>query len=146
MRKVKREMMLEVGVWILLGVSSIYDFVKKKIPIIIIASAGGLGFLAAILQSQDLKKTIISILPGLGLLFIAFITKESVGYGDGLIILVLGILEGARACLINVCIALFLVSISGVVLLICKKGSLKTEIPFVPFLLVSHILVRILEL
>lgn len=80
-------------------------------------------------------RLLAGLLPGIFLLILARITREAVGYGDGLILLFIGLSLGFWEC-----IGIFFAGLLGIflaavlaLLLFGRKKSL--EIPFIPFLL-----------
>ena len=89
-------------------------------------------------QAKDeslLCQLLAGLLPGIFLLILARITREAVGYGDGLILLFIGLSLGFWEC-----IGIFFAGLLGIflaavlaLLLFGRKKSL--EIPFIPFLL-----------
>lgn len=80
---------------------------------------------------------------GIGLLLFLFsiTTKQAIGYGDALTILSLGCLIRSADIFHIVFLAFVLVIICGIIGGIRKKISLKSELPFVPFLLISEIII-----
>ena len=75
-----------------------------------------------------------AVFPGILCLFIAKITQEAIGYGDGILLCGLGCVYSLEEILRVCMIASFLGGIAAIVLLVCfgKRGNY--EIPFVPFL------------
>lgn len=80
------------------------------------------------------NKILWDLLPGSVLLFIGFLSKEAIGYGDGMCVLALGLWTGGWFTLVVVCIGIMLAGIWGAACVIKKK---KEPIPFVPFLLLG---------
>ncbi len=77
----------------------------------------------------------VGIVPGLAFLLLAFFTDEALGYGDGLLILGCGFSLGFEFCL-GVLMTAFLFAGLWALLLVClKKGTKKSTMAFVPFLL-----------
>ena len=74
------------------------------------------------------------LFPGGILIFLAFITKESIGYGDGMAVMVLGLWTGGWFTLMSVCAAIMLAGICGAICLFIRK---RDPIPFIPFLLLG---------
>ena len=70
---------------------------------------------------------------------ISFLSKEQIGIGDGIVTGLLGCLLGARGCLVMLCIASCLMAVISIGILILKKGSRRTTLPFVPALLGGYI-------
>lgn len=135
--------MTELCMWSVLVLSSIYDFVKKKIPVLILGVGGVVAMVATWYRSPGAYEWVLDMMPGFILLLLAAVSREKIGYGDGLLILVLGLMEGWKSCLIGVVVALFLVSGCSIFLLILKKVTVKTEVAFTPFLLVAHMLLAL---
>lgn len=133
-----------IGVFAVLIGSSIYDVRQKTIPLWIL----GAGSVWAVINSvvlagqtgvlSALQAVAVGILPGAALLLLGFLTEKKVGYGDGLLLVIMGILEGGKAVLFTFCIGLFLQSVLAVVLVIIKKADKQTKIPFAPFLLAAR--------
>lgn len=74
----------------------------------------------------------------IGVLFLFFsIAGESIGIGDGALIMLLGMLFGIRRQVVVLCIALLLCAIVAVILLLFGKVKRKSRLPFVPFLCIA---------
>lgn len=136
-----------IGVFAVLSGSSIYDVRQKTIPLWILGAGGVWAVInSAILVGElgmlhTLQTVAVGILPGAMLLLLGFLTEKKVGYGDGLLLMIMGILEGGKTVLFVFSIGLFLQSILAVVLVIIKKADKQTKIPFAPFLLVARTVV-----
>ena len=124
--------------WITMAAAALFDARTKRIPLAMIGAAAGCSLLASILLLQNGSTTpqelAASMMPGAALLLVALVTKEAVGYGDGLLLLATGPLFGWQRMLLCIPAALLLTAIVSVVLLAVKKANRKTKIPFVPFL------------
>lgn len=77
------------------------------------------------------------------LLAVGKASNGKVGYGDGILILVLGVWTGFLECLLTLTAGLLLASIWAAAALILKIHNKKDTIPFIPFLLIGY-LARIL--
>ena len=132
---------VDAAVWIFLAAGSIYDGKYQRIPVALVA----VGALAGVVLGDRGTPAgwMYCLLPGMGMLLVAFLTGEKVGYGDGLFLCALGLLTGVGVCLTDMMLGLLLGSGAGLILLVLKKGTVRTQIPFVPFLLAGHILQRI---
>ncbi len=75
-----------------------------------------------------------SLLPGLVLLVIGWLSGWQIGIGDGAVILVTGLWLGSRKTFIILLLGVFLCSIFCGGLVVFRKAGRKTEVPFVPFL------------
>ena len=79
------------------------------------------------------------LVPGILFLFLSFVTRQGIGYGDSILIL-LGASVGIEAELEILLLAFALSGIWAVALLFRKKGNVQQEFPFVPFLLAGAVL------
>ncbi len=119
-------------------VAAIQDFMRKEISILIIAFGGLLSLVSSsfyILRGNGSPvETLFSIIPGAVILALAFVSRQGIGYGDGLLILALGPAFGTKTILLGLVIAFFISGIVSAILLVVKKAGKKFTIPFVPFL------------
>lgn len=129
---------IKCAVLIYLSVCTVFDIRKKEIPLILL----GVGMAAAVgvtiwrigNGTVFAAQIIWSLLPGLFFLLVSWCTKEKVGYGDGILLLITGLMVGFYLCFTDLCISLFLSSFFGVLLLFFHKAQKNSRIPFVPFL------------
>ena len=82
-----------------------------------------------------LEKGIFGLIPGLLFLFFSFASKEAVGYGDGIILLFIGISIGFWQCLGVLFTALLGIFLAAAMILILAGRKKNVRIPFLPFLL-----------
>lgn len=114
------------------------DIRKKEIPIIIITLFGSFAFLYAVIWGgKGWGEILCSLAPGLFLLLLAFCTKESIGYGDGLAAVIVGVLIGWKECVTVIISGFLLSSVFVLILLVCRKVRGKSRIPFLPFLAIG---------
>ncbi|WP_230398759.1 prepilin peptidase [Novisyntrophococcus fermenticellae] len=85
-------------------------------------------------------EVIADLLPGLILLLIGKVSGGKVGYGDGLLVLSFGVWNGFKNCIFTLAAALMLAFLWSAFSLLKKSLNKNSEIPFVPFLLISYIL------
>ncbi|MDH4330595.1 MAG: prepilin peptidase, partial [Candidatus Moranbacteria bacterium] len=72
--------------------------------------------------------------------FLVFVSKEKwMGMGDAYIGFLVGFLVGFPSVLVGLLISFTSGSIFGIILMILKRGNLKTQIPFAPFLILGGI-------
>lgn len=79
-------------------------------------------------------KVACSLIPGAFLLFLSVISIESIGFGDGMAVMVLGLWVGGIKTFIILCIAW---TMAGAFAVICLIKKWKEPIPFIPFLLLG---------
>ena len=129
----------------LLAAGGIFDVKSKKIPFVVLGAGGiwsvvGLVIKAAEIGiSQTLLFVLTAIVPGAILVVLSFLTEKKIGYGDGIVLMILGCMEGVGTAFLVFCTGLFLQSLFAVGLLIVKKADKQSCIPFVPFLLAARI-------
>lgn len=99
-----------------------------------------IGFILKIFWFQEsLCKVILSMLVGVIMLVISYLSREALGYGDGMVVLVTGVLCGIKLTLITICNAFFVMSVLAVYLFIRKGLFYKEKVPFVPCILVGFL-------
>mgnify|MGYP003299792499 CR=1 FL=1 len=97
-------------------------------------------FVGIIFQGRDIWNgtweyaQIVALCPGILCLVLAKITKEAIGYGDGMILFMLGFFYKWETLCVIVMEACMLAAVVALVLLTVFRKNRKYEIPFVPFL------------
>ncbi|MCR4764019.1 MAG: A24 family peptidase [Lachnospiraceae bacterium] len=134
---------------LLLTAASIRDIRKREIARWMLPAAGllslGSVLKTAVLAAQEIAapetdaaacvmSVLCALLPGAALLGLAFLSRESIGYGDGLLALCIGPLFGWEHMAGAICLAFFLSAMVSVALLAAKRADRSTQLPFVPFL------------
>lgn len=114
---------------------SYMDIKLHRVPIKVLAVSGSAAVLYHLIFGECCIWEILGG-AGIGLLFllISRITGESVGYGDGWGIFVLGLYLGFGELLTVLLISFFLLALFAVFVLGVKKMSRKYAFPFFPFL------------
>lgn len=111
------------------------DIREKKVSVYKIVFFAGTAVLYLIISNQfDWGEIAGSLLPGGLLLILAFLTRESIGYGDGAAAAVLGLWTGGGFAMMTVAAGIMFAGVYGIFCL-CKKR--KEPIPFLPFLLLG---------
>jgi leader peptidase (prepilin peptidase)/N-methyltransferase len=119
-------------------VCAVWDAVKKEIPLPVV----WLGMLTAVLlraagviETESWGMTGAALLPGFLFWGISYVTREKVGYGDGWMLLLIGLFVGVSECTAVLMSALFMESVCLILLMAFKKVHRDNKVPFVPFLL-----------
>ncbi len=123
-----------------LGILSILDIRKKCVPVIGVIE---LLFTVLILQFFDpaeLWEYIICILVGVTFLLVSKLSKEAIGYGDSLVILILGIQLGFWKFVELLTYSMFLLGVASLIILVLKGNRKKVGVPFVPMLAAGYLL------
>lgn len=133
-------MWVEIFLFIFLAVCAVFDGLQKKIPL----AAVWLGMLTAIclraggmMGEVDLLSAALSLVPGAIFFLLSFVTREKVGYGDGWVLLMIGLFLDLPRCFLILVAGLLIESVAALVLLALKKIQRNKEIPFCPFLLLG---------
>lgn len=127
--------------FIFLSICAVFDIRKKEIPLIMVilgmAAAVGIDLWRIFNRTLSITEMGFAILPGLFLLSVGFCTKEKVGYGDGLLLVVSGLLVGFHKCCLSLFISLVCCSVCALFLLVLHKAKKNSSIPFVPFMAIG---------
>ena len=123
-----------------LGGAAILDYRKRELPVIYI----GIGFcigltLRLVIGTPTVFELLLGCLIGAVFLLVARISREAIGYGDGLMIIATGASLGVIDNVLLMLCALVLAALFSIGLLIVKKYKRKDEIPFIPFLLGGYV-------
>lgn len=116
---------------------SIYDLREKKVPLVLLVVGGVATILGGIYDGVmgviDWTQLLFGVLPGVFLLIVAWTTKKA-GYADGIVLLLLGAMEGYRRGIVLLCASLFLLCCVVILLLFLRKVKRNTQMPYIPFL------------
>lgn len=124
---------------IILGVICIFDIKRKKIPVYMLIILAAAGIISNFTVGEfDIEKRIIAMLPGMILLIVSMITKQQIGYGDGMIILIMGLYIDIDDILSIVLSSFLLSSIAAIILMTVFKKKKNFEMAFSPFLLIGY--------
>ena len=133
-------MWIEICLFVFLGICAVCDGVEREVPLVVV----WLGIITAVvLHLQGLggdrtwQDVALSVIPGVMFWMLSFITGERVGYGDGWMLIMIGLFMGLWKCFLILMVGLILSSLVVLILLACKKASGNDQLPFAPFLLVG---------
>jgi len=119
---------------------SVYDMKYKKIPVAGLVVFGVVVLIYCLCIGTGLYSMLSGLVPGAVVLLVSLCTKESIGTGDGLMLLVLGMFCGFRTILSVLGTALVFTAFTAMLLLIFRRAGRKTELPFLPFLFAGYVL------
>ena len=126
---------------VLLFVAGIVDIRKRQI------SSVQLVFLllvccAVLPLKEDLNTfdAVGGLTIGLCAIGVSVATREQIGKGDGIVIAALGIALGVRRCLWIVFAASFMMCAAAIIVLLLKRGSRQTKLPFLPAIFAGYLL------
>lgn len=124
----------------LLGLCSLEDMKRKKLTVIYILMFGIGGVLLHLFMPVcSIYSVLWGMLLGVAMMGISYVSRGSVGMGDGLLLTVTGVYLGGYENLELFMIGLLLAALWSLGLLVLQRKKGKEEIAFVPFLLVSYL-------
>ncbi len=125
----------QAGCMIYLVGMSVLDIRSRKLPAWLLASGGILAVLYHLCQ-RELSPVLVISGGVVGILFLAVskVTEEAFGYGDSVLIGVVGIYLGLWNLLSLLVITFLLSAICAMLMLTKRSFTRKTALPFVPFL------------
>lgn len=119
--------------------AALRDLFEKQVRIFICLAGFLAGVVVRLVGVGDDFTAFYGIIPGMVLLLSSVISKEAIGYADGLVMIAIGITTGLEAGLSILLYSLVLSSLVSLILLATKKAKRTTELPFVPFILIAVI-------
>ncbi len=121
-----------------------FDIRKKELPVVwlfvcgIIAAA---GCILRLCKGEVYWQTLImTIMPGIFLVFLSFASGRKLGAGDGIIFMMIGMISSLQRVLFVLMSSLLLTSIYSICLLAAGKGKKNQTIPYVPFITAGFVL------
>lgn len=137
------EMLVKLLIILYLSLASYKDIKTYSISPRLCSAFSAVFIFLKLITNNNILKTLLylslGIIPGLAAILLAYLTDENIGYGDGLLIISLGIALGFKNTFFVCCIA-FVLSGTVALILIFKKKSGQYTLPFVPFIFISYIL------
>ena len=131
--------------WILLGILgwfSYEDIRKKTLNQWGLILAGVAGIVIQLIQKENTWMSIfVGVGVGLAIMILSWTTKESIGMGDGLLLMVTGIFLGGKKNMEMFLLGIVYAAIYalGIMVFSKKNGKGKRQLPFVPALWLGYI-------
>lgn len=122
-----------------LGVNSWTDIRYRKVSLCSVGAYLLVGIFYQCLYRKEAAAMLLGLIPGILLVAVSKATREALGMGDALLMLVLGMYLGLWAAVEVLFAAMFLAAIWAGALLFVKKKGRDYEFPFVPFLLLAYV-------
>jgi prepilin signal peptidase PulO-like enzyme (type II secretory pathway) len=129
----------------------VYDYLYMEIPGLVLWPA--IGFVIAanllfdwtqkdifseIMELHIYSGTLAAFLVFLFFFLLVTLSKEKwMGMGDAYLVILLGFITGWPNIIPGLFLAFFLGSIYGLILIVAKKKSMKSQVPFAPFLIIG---------
>lgn len=121
-------------------VLAVMDIRWKKLSLMILLS-GTVPLAAGFLCDREIHIILLAAGAAVGVIFliISRVTEDSFGYGDSILIMIMGIFLGIWDLLLMLVTAFFLASVFSVIMLAGGHYTKKSSFPFVPFLAAAYI-------
>lgn len=135
--------MLFEGIW--LSIMGILDARYRRIPFWLLGM--GIPVAAAIAVREllggdlEMAEFLAPLIPGIVLL-LAGVAKKA-GYGDGMVLLLLGVMNIRGEIMRIFLMSLFFMSLFAVVMLVLRKVKRETRLPYLPFLTLAWFIGRV---
>lgn len=122
-----------------LGVLTVMDIRNKRLNLLFLLS-GFLLMTAGFFCKREIHPLLLATGVGVGIVFLlaSRVTGESFGYGDSILIMIMGGFLGFWDILSLLTAAFLLAAVFSVIMLVRKKFNRKTAFPFVPFLMIAY--------
>lgn len=131
---------------VFLVINAYWDIRKRQVLLWSIWVFGVMGMIFLFLVEKEMiLEGLCGILPGVFLMVCSYATRQAVGYGDGMAVLVCGLYLGLWETFAMLFYALFFCSVVSVFMLILRKRTYKTGVPFLPYLCAGYVCVWILQ-
>lgn len=133
-------MWVKVILFLLLGICAVFDSIRQEIPLAVVWLGIALAVLWHLWDGQEEMTwvtAVLSVFPGAAFWAVSFLTVEKVGYGDGWMLVMIGLFTGPGICFMILLTGLMLESVVVLVLLAVRKISTDKTVPFAPFLLMG---------
>ena len=131
---------------LILFAAAFMDFRSGQLSLWFLLGAMAAGLMLQIFAGRvSVKTLLLGIIPGVVLFLIALLTKQAIGYGDCLLLLVTGIFLGLTYTILLFFISLLFAGGASILLLSMKKRKRKEALAFAPFMLAGYVSVLILS-
>lgn len=136
--------MLVYLVWL-----AVSDLKKRKVSmwslLVGVVAATVIVLIEFVTGQKEIRELAFGVVPAIIMLVTAKLTQK-VGYGDGIILLVIGMLYGYGTAIFLLCASIMLLALISGILLVAKKVGRNTLMPYIPFLAIAFVLHGIMYL
>lgn len=86
---------------------------------------------------NEMADMALGLFPGAVCIAVSWMSRQSLGYGDSILVAVCGLSLGMADCLQVLIAAMFLAGLFGLVLMVFFRKNRRYDMPFAPFLLLG---------
>ena len=127
-----------LGIW--LGVQGVLDWKYKEIPLWISLLGGIAGVCICVIEKRMPLDILLACIPGTIALIISKLTKEVIGYGDGIVLTAMGVYLPLKELISIGMLAFMMAGIVALVLLVIFRKNGNYRIAFLPFLGIAYLI------
>lgn len=137
----KGDEMINIVVILILVLESVMDIKSRTIRWVhmVIFAIGGIAA-NCILKYQSIWSISVGVFIGIMVFLFGILSRGAIGSGDGVVFACLGIYLGGFQNIRLLFYSLIVAAISGGIYVLIKRKSIKSQIPFVPCILVAYVL------
>lgn len=116
------------------------DYRQKKVYLWMLILFGGVGVvLQFLLRNISIAELAGGVCIGIACLFLSWLTKENIGFGDGAILMMTGVYLGFSENMMLFMTSLTLVGVTALILVVLKKKKGGDRMPWIPFIFVAYV-------
>lgn len=131
-----------ISTFFAVGWNTFLDLKERKVSLWVIGIYGVIGFFLRLWDGDAMLSIVLSLIPGIICAGIAWLSREKVGYGDGILLIAMGFYLPINNVLRMCMIAILASGIVALVLFVIFHKKKDYQLPFVPFLFLSYFIVR----
>ncbi|MCF0131287.1 MAG: prepilin peptidase [Pseudobutyrivibrio sp.] len=126
---------------LILGICTYTDIKGKYINMMVVGFGGLVGVVWNVLSGEmTVSAMLAGMILGVLLLIFSIISKEKIGMGDAMMVIITGIYLGIRNTTSLVFFSTLLAGILGMLFIKIKNKEIGYELPFAPFLFAVYII------
>jgi leader peptidase (prepilin peptidase)/N-methyltransferase len=131
-------MFIKIFVLLFLALCAYYDLKSLQLPLLLLVAFGVASGVWCLANDGFANgEFLLCLMPGILFLLVSFLTREALGYGDGVVLLLVCLLLEMKTVMLFIMLALALSALTALVIVTLMKKSRQTRLPFMPFLLVA---------
>lgn len=120
-------------------IQMMFDLKWKKIPLSVTGAGIFIGVVLLFYAPSSSADIWMGLLPGICCLLFAKASQEAIGYGDGVLLCMMGLFYPIEELAGILVLAFGMAGITALVLLVVFKKKRKYEMAFVPFLVAAYV-------
>ncbi len=120
------------------------DIKRKTIPVIPMMGCGIFAIVLHLISGKnDILNMAVGMIPGVIAYVLSVLTKEKIGKGDAVLLMVTGLYMGFWGNVFMLWIGLIFAAVGGIIAIAMFKRKRGDELPFVPFLFAGYLVISV---